>query len=118
MAEINATINVVVQSISDASDEMKHSAEQMSDISHISEELEGKTNTTKSSMVQTIDYAQNAAKLATTIAYRTKTLIENMDNVTRLSTQSEEIIHEVDNTVKTIVEHSHELELRLNEFKS
>lgn len=118
LAEINATINVVVQSISDASDEMKQSAEQMSDISHISEELEGKTSTTKSSMEQTIDYAQGAAKLATTTANRTKTLIENMDNVTKLSAQSEEIIHEVDKTVKTIVEHSHELELRLNEFKS
>ena len=118
LAEINATINIVVQSISDASEEMKHSAEQMSDISNISGALEGKTNTTKSSMVQTINYAQDAAKLATTIAYRTKTLLENMDNVTRLSTQSEEIIHNVDSTVKTIVEHSHELEVRLNEFKS
>jgi len=118
LSEINATINVVVQSISDASEEMKQSAEQMSDISQISDELQGRTNTTKSSMVQTIDYAQDAAKLATTIAHRTKILIENMDNVTRLSTQSEESIHDVDSTVKTIVEHSHELELRLNEFKS
>ncbi len=118
LAEINATINIVVQSISDASEEMKHSAEQMSDISNISGALEGKTNTTKSSMEQTINYAQDAAKLATTIAYRTKTLTENMENVTKLSTQSEEIIHNVDSTVKTIVEHSHELEVRLNEFKS
>ncbi len=118
LAEINATINVVVQSISDASEEMKHSAEQMSGISEISDELQGKTNTTKSSMMQTITYAQGAAELATTTAHRTKSLIENMDNVTALSTESEAIIHEVDSTVKTIVEHSHELELRLNEFKS
>lgn len=118
LAEINATINIVVQSISDASDEMKHSAEQMSDISTISDEIQDKTTTTKSAMVQTVMYAQNAAKLATTIAFRTKTLIENMDNVTNLSTQSEEIIHDVHNTVQTIVGHSHELEVRLNEFKS
>jgi len=118
LAEINATINIVVQSISDASDEMKQSAEQMSDISVISDEIQDKTSTTKSSMEQTVVYAKNAAKLATTIAYRTKTLIDNMDNVTKLSTQSEEIIHEVDSTVQKIVQHSHELELRLNEFKS
>ena len=118
LAEINATINVVVQSISDASDEMKDSAQQMADISEISNEIQGQTTSTKSSMEQTIVYAQNSAKLATTIAFRTKTLITNMDDVTTLSTQSEEIIHDVDNTVNTIVEHSHELELRLNEFKS
>ena len=118
LAEINATINVVVQSISESSDEMKESAKQMSEISTISDEIQGRTATTKSSMEQTITYAQNSAKLATTIAYRTKTLITNMDDVTQLSTQSEEIIHDVDGTVKTIVEHSHELELRLNEFKS
>lgn len=118
LAEINATINIVVQSISDASEEMKKSAEQMSDISAISDEIQDKTTTTKSAMEQTITYAQNAAKLATTIAYRTKTLIANMDDVTKLSTQSEAIIHDVHNTVQTIVKHSHELELRLNEFKS
>ena len=118
LAEINATINVVVQSISDASDEMKQSAAQMSDISNISTELEGQTSSTKSTMEKTTSYAQNAAKLATTIASRTKTLLENMDNVTQLSTQSEEIIHDVDKTVQIIVEHSHELELRLDEFQS
>lgn len=118
LSEINATINVVVQSISDASDEMKQSAEQMSGISTISSELEGRTGSTKSSMEQTTSYAQNAARLATTIAQRTKTLIENMENVTQLSTQSEAIIHDVDRTVQIIVEHSHELALRLDEFQS
>jgi len=118
LAEINATINVVVQSISDASDEMKESASQMSEISEISDEIQGQTSSTKSLMEQTIGYAQNSAKLATTIALRTKTLLTNMDDVTQLSTQSEQVVHEVHNTVQTIVKHSHELELRLNEFKS
>lgn len=118
LSEINATINVVVQSISDASDDMKKSAEQMSDISTISDEIQVKTTSTKSSMLQTITYAQNAAKLATTIASRTKVLIKNMDEVTNLSTNSEGIIHKVNTTVTTMVEHSHDLEQRLNEFKS
>ena len=118
LAEINATINVVVQAISDASDEMKENAEQMSEISEISTDIQGQTSSTKSAMEQTITYAQNSAKLATTIAFRTKTLNTNMDNVTALSTESEAIIHDVHNTVQTIVDHSYELELRLNEFKS
>ena len=41
-----------------------------------------------------------------------------MENVTVLSSQSESVIHEVDQTVQIIVENTHELELRLNEFKS
>lgn len=118
LSEINATINVVVQSISDASDEMKHSAHQMSEISNISDDIQSKTHTTKASMEQTITYAQNAAKLATTIVQRAKSLIDNMENVTVLSSQSESVIHEVDQTVQIIVENTHELELRLNEFKS
>jgi methyl-accepting chemotaxis protein len=118
LSEINATINVVVQSISDASEEMKQSAEQMSDISSLSDDIQGKTSTTKASMEQTIDYAQNAAKLATTITQRAKGLISNMDNVTQLSSESEAIIRDVDATVQTIVRNSHDLELRLNEFKS
>ncbi len=118
LAEINATINVVVQSIADASDEMRENARIMTDISAVSDEIQGQTNSTKGAMEQTIDYAQDAAKLATTIAYRTKSLIQNMDNVTTLSTESESSIHEVDDIVNAIVKQSHELELKLNQFKS
>lgn len=62
-------------------------------------------------------YTRNLAKIATTITYRTKILITNMGNVTTLSTQSEETVHDIHKTIQTIVDHSYGFELRLNQFK-
>ncbi|MDH5464631.1 MAG: methyl-accepting chemotaxis protein [Thiovulaceae bacterium] len=118
LAEINASINIVVQSISDASEEMQENAKKMISISGISDEMQGKTSSTMDAMVRTIDYAQVSAKLATTIAYRTKTLIENMQEVTDISQESKKVVHEVDNTANNISDLSHELEKELNQFKA
>ena len=118
VAEINANINVVVQSISDTSTEMNKSAKNMLVISDVSVEAEAKTNTTKEAMNQTVEYSNKAAKLATVIAYRTKTLIENMEEVRTLSVDSESILNTVNENVESITKYSHDLDNKLEQFKS
>ena len=118
LLEINATINVVVQSISDTSADMNSSAKQMLVISDVSSEIESKTATTKEAMQQTMGYSNKAAKLATVIAYKTKELISNMENVKDLSTDSERIVNTINENIQVITKNSHDLDDKLNQFKS
>ena len=118
VAEINASINVVVQSISDTSTEMNTSAKNMLVISDVSVQAEEKTNRTKEAMNQTEVYSNKAAKLATVIAYRTKTLISNMEEVRSLSVDSESILNTVNENVHSITKYSHDLDDKLEQFKS
>ena len=118
LAEINASINVVVQSISDTSTQMNESAKKMLVISDVSAESEAKTTTTKESMKQTIEYSNKAVNLATTIAYRTKTLIDNMEEVKLLSIDSEKILNSVNENVESITNYTHDLDNKLEQFKS
>lgn len=118
LSDINATINVVVQSIADSSEQMHDSAKQMHDISALSSQMQSNTTTLSGAMVETMEFSQNAAKLATTIAFRTKTLLSHIDEVTSLSTQSEESVHNVQHAVGAIVQSSNELYQRMNEFRT
>lgn len=118
ISEINASINVVVQSISDTSTEMNKSAKNMLQISDASMQAQEKTTTTKEAMSQTIVYSNKAAKLATIIAYRTKTLITNMDEVRVLSADSENLVNIVNENIGKITKYSHDLDDKLDNFKS
>ncbi|MCW8896078.1 methyl-accepting chemotaxis protein [Sulfurimonas sp.] len=118
LLEINTTISVVVQSISDTSAQMNNSAKQMLVISDVSSKIEAKTQTTKEAMYQTMGYSNKAAKLATVIAYKTKELITNMDNVKEVATDSEKIIETINENIQLITKNSHDLDDKLNQFKS
>lgn len=118
LAEINASINIVVQSIAETSTEMNNSAKKMLVIRDVSNEIEANTMSTKDAMSQTMGYSNEAAKLATIIAHKTKTLISNMDNVRDLSMDSGNIVGAVNDNIKLITKHSHDLNDKLSQFKS
>lgn len=118
LSDINVSINIVVQSIADTSTQMNNSAKNMLVISDISNEAETKTATTKEAMNVTIGYSNQAAKLATVIAHKTKTLISNMSEVELLSMDSENLVKEINENIKLITNDSHDLDNKLNQFKS
>jgi len=118
LSEIYATINVVVDSVGTASGKMRESAQNMNKISNLSHEIQEQTISTKSAMTQTMGYAHNAAKISTIIAVKTKTLLENMKNVTDLSTKNKESIHSSNDAVEEIVSNTQRLNGKLHEFKS
>ena len=69
-------------------------------------------------MHQTMGYSNKAAKLATVIAYKTKELISNMENVQDLSSDSEQIVSTINENIQVITKNSHDLDDKLNQFKS
>ena len=85
LAEINATINVVVQAIGDSSDMMNRNAQEMNHVAEEANVTQDMAEDTRGKMADTTTTARNSAKLATTIAQKTRTLVTNMDNITRLT---------------------------------
>ena len=118
LSEIYATINVVVDSVGTASGKMSESAQNMHKISDLSQDIQKQTLSTKSSMTQTMKYAHSAAKISTIIAVKTKTLLDNMKNVTDLSTSNKESIHNSNDVVEKIVNNTQTLDRKLHEFQS
>ena len=97
---------------------MRASSERMKEISELGYGIQDRTVSTKDSMDKTLQYARNSAKISTIIAVQTKTLLENMKNVTDLSSNNKISIHDSNKVIESIVDTTKVLSRELNEFKS
>lgn len=118
LSEIYASINTVVDSVGTTSGKMGESAKNMSKISELSANIQERNILTQSAMTTTMGYAQSAAKVSTIIAVRTKLLLENMGNVTELSKNNKQSIHNSLQVVEDIAKSTQVLSGKLHEFKS
>ncbi len=118
LSEINATINVVVQAIGDSSEMMTASADKMNGIADETGAMQEKTAETKGQMTQTIETAHKSAKLATSIAHKTKNLVANMDNVAKMSEKNSEDAHKISGISQKLSASANDLNSKLNAFRS
>ena len=118
LAEINATINVVVQAIGDSSDMMNRNAQEMNHVAEEANVTQDMAEDTRGKMADTTTTARNSAKLATTIAQKTRTLVTNMDNITRLTEENTKSVHHVAGIASDVSKAAEALTQKLNEFKT
>lgn len=118
LSEINATITVVVQAIGDSSEMMTTSAEKMNGIAGETGAMQEKTIETKEQMTLTIDTAHKSAKLATSIAHKTKTLVANMDSVAEMSEKNSDDAHKISGISQKISASANDLNSKLEAFRS
>lgn len=118
LSEINATINVVVQAIGDSSDMMTGSADKMNTIAGETNGMREKTSETKEKMTLTMETAHKSAKLATSIAHKTKTLVVNMENVADISEKNSSDAHKISEISQKLSATANDLNSKLNAFRS
>lgn len=118
LAEINATINVVVQAIGDSSEMMTTSADKMTTIADETNEMRDKTSDTKGKMTETMETAHKSAKMATSIAHKTKNLVKNMESVATISEQNSEDAHKISEISQKLSATANDLNSKLNAFRS
>lgn len=118
LVEIQSTINIIVQSIMEASEEMNRNSQNMHLLSQISDEAENDIDLVVSSMSEatsttekTVLVFQDAAKMVTSVT-------NEMDKINGLSTQNAKSVEEITNAANNLDRLTDQLNTQLERFKS
>ena len=117
LVEIDATVNVIVQSIGDLSTQMENNANNISEVSKKADSAKEEIENTKNKMEDTIDTSKRSSQKAVIIAKLTKDLMEKMNETMSISKETQEIAQQLSNIAKELKESSNNLENNLEKFK-
>ncbi|MDX9814248.1 MAG: methyl-accepting chemotaxis protein [Sulfurimonadaceae bacterium] len=118
LGEIDATISVLVQTISNSTEQMNESADEMNRITSITNALQQDTADTNAKMQQSKDSSNSLANNATEIALKVQTLAKSMQEVATLAEQNTISIDNVSNIAEQINNSAKDLNDKLGKFKS
>ena len=99
LAEINATINVVIQSISDTSDQMNKNSKNIEKLSEISMDSSDKINEVGEAIAIGVELANGTLNSYSKNASNTEHIIENISKINELSTNTSSSIEVIKNEV-------------------
>lgn len=118
LTEIKATINVVVQSIIDASSKMSDNAHQIQELSTVAQEVEAKINTTVDIVLAAVKASDKTVKdfeLTGTNVERIVTQVEEINTISSTNARSVEEIAAASEHLNALTE---QLNSKLEQFKT
>lgn len=118
LTEINAIISVLIQSISDSSDLMAHSAQTVNSLATQSEEIEIKIDQVASEMQNNLSISKKSLEDSNAMAAKTQQIIDAVIELSNLSNENQEEIDSILSIAKSLLHASTTLENTLNQFKS
>jgi len=117
LAEINATINVIVQSIIDTGTQMNANAASINLLVDSTNEIDEKIDNAMDEIQKTADIAKNSEVISKELADNTQTIIENINSLDSLSTQNTKSIEAIDEKALCLQEDAKVLNDQLSLFK-
>ena len=118
LTEINATINVIVQSIVDSSEQMNKNAKNIRRLSDVSTGVEetilGTTTVMQESVVSVTTSAANSTRIATD----TDRIISMVTNINSLTSENARSVEEIASAADHLSKLAENLNGKLNQFKS
>lgn len=118
LVEINATINVIVQAISNASSEMEENSQLAEDLTHISTEVEEKMEKMNKVMSETIELSGKSVDSYIKTSEDLNEISNSVIEVDKLSTQNARSVEEIASASENLNKMTEELSLKLNKFKT
>jgi len=118
LTDINATVNIVVQSINDTSDNMNKNANNISELSSVSNEMRGMIEDTVEIMNETEQLSGDSYKSLNNNIAKLDSLVSMIQGVENLSVESYSDIKDIVNTIDNLVNSSKELQTELNIYKT
>ncbi len=118
LTEINATINVIVQSIMDASEQMNRNSEKIHQLSNISTGVENKINDTSSIMKRTANVAQISLDEIMKISQDSQNRMKEIENIGEISTSNARSVEEVVSAIEHLHKMTEEINKKIHEFKT
>ena len=118
LTEINATINVIVQSIADSSEQMGHNAKNIRRLADVSTGVEetilGTTNVMQESVISVTTSAKNSIQIASD----TDRIVNMVGNINSLTSENARSVEEIASAADHLSKLAENLNTKLNQFKS
>lgn len=118
LAEIDATISVIVQGVTQLSGNMETNSQNIRLISDDAIDVQKEANETKDKTLQSIEISKKASKKVVEISHLVNLMMEQMRLTLGLSNNNEVIANELSEISKKMLETSHQLESTLSVFKA
>lgn len=118
LTEINATINIIVQSIADATEQMHLNAQSMQNVTMLSNRVDTDINETVNAMEQTDTLTKQSVANSHTIARHIESMLSQMEALESITTDNDLSMQELSTIVQTIESSADALNTRLGQFKT
>lgn len=111
LVETNATVNVIVQSINDITDQMNHNAERIEQLVSASAEVDDHTETAVNALEHTVSAIEKLSEDTKANAETTDAIIRRIGKIHELSTSNARSVEEI----ASAAEHLHQMTERLTD---
>lgn len=117
LAEINATVNVIVQSIVDSSNQMNQNSKEIEELATISTQVGNKINDTVEIMIKSSKMSENILDGYRNNAKKTDLIIDKIQHISSISNENIQSIDNVTKISTNLNKMTEELKISLQEFK-
>ncbi len=118
LTEINATINIVIQGISDSSDMMTSNSQDIARLSERSQEIEQRIDSASSKLQANVKVSQESLEDTESMAKQIKQIIDKVSEMATLSESNQEEIRKISEIAGQLYSDATKLDTQLNQFKS
>jgi len=118
LTEINATINVIVQSITEAGEQMKSNAKSIEALSNISMKVEDNINHTVETMEHTNQLTHKSVENSQMISTHSSSMLSQVETLNTISQANHQSMQDLADITNELSSASTQLDDRLNHFKT
>lgn len=118
LVEINATINVIVQNISDATEQMRQNIEAMDNVTTISDKVDRNINETVVAMEKTAQLTAQSVENSKSIAEHIHSMLEQIESLNTITNLNESSVENLSSIAKSIADSADSLHRQLGQFKT
>ncbi len=118
LTEIDISVSTIVQSINDVSDKIHDNAQNIENLSHVSNDVESKIATTSNAMLLSKKVAIQSNEDTLQMSENIKEIIEYINNIEALSTANGTSALSIEEELKNLVAVASSLQDTIDEFKS
>ena len=117
LSEINATISIVIQAISDTSTMMLTNAKDISTLAEYSQEIQKRIDVATNSLEHNVSVSQSSHTNTEDMAKQIRDIIEKVSTIASMSKENKEEIAKVSDISQSLTKDALELDHKLNYFK-
>jgi methyl-accepting chemotaxis protein len=118
LTEIEISVGTIVQAVNDVSDKMGENANNMNELTVISNEVEDKISATSSEMERSVAVAQRSYNDSVEVVGHIEWIIEKISQINDVSEGNKKSVERIEHDSKQLLDVAQSLSARINEFKS
>jgi methyl-accepting chemotaxis protein len=102
LTDINSTVNIIVQSIGDTSDEMNKNSKQTNEVAQLAEDIENRIAETEQIMTFAIAQFKTTAEKSNQIKLEVTEIVQEILTISEISTANSKSVEEITNSSKNL----------------